>query len=134
MLKPGVLPGEMVLHTGDLFRTDSEGYLYFVGRKDDIIKCRGEKVSPREIENVLCAMPELVEAAVIGVPDAVLGEAIVAFVVARNGTTGARDVLRYCAAHMEEYLVPQRVHLLSSLPKSPNGKTDKHELARSIGN
>ncbi len=89
MLKPGFLPGEMALHTGDLFRTDAEGYLYFVGRKDDIIKCRGEKVSPREIENVLCAMPELAEAAVIGVPDGVLGEAIVAFVVARQATISA---------------------------------------------
>jgi acyl-CoA synthetase (AMP-forming)/AMP-acid ligase II len=134
MLKPGPLPNEVALYTGDLFRTDSEGYLYFVGRKDDIIKCRGEKVSPREIENVLCAMPELAEAAVIGVPDGVLGEAIVAFVVAREATIGSRDVLRHCAAHLEEYLVPQRIQIVASLPKSPNGKTDKHELARSISN
>ncbi len=130
MLKPGPLPGEMALHTGDLFRTDSEGYLYFVGRKDDIIKCRGEKVSPREIENVLSAIPELVEAAVIGVPDALLGEAIIAFVVPReNSKIVARDVLRHCAAHMEEFLVPQRVEVVASLPKSTNGKVDKHGLA-----
>jgi long-chain acyl-CoA synthetase len=135
MLKPGPLPGEMALHTGDLFRTDSEGYLYFVGRKDDIIKCRGEKVSPREIENVLSAMSELVEAAVIGVPDALLGEAIVAFVVPReNSTVVARDVLRHCATHMEEFLVPQRVEVVASLPKSANGKIDKHGLALSIAN
>jgi amino acid adenylation domain-containing protein len=135
MLKPGRLPGEMELHTGDLFRTDSEGYLYFVGRKDDIIKCRGEKVSPREIENVLSAMPELVEAAVIGVPDALLGEAIVAFVVPReNLTVAARDVLRHCAANMEEFLVPQRVEVMGALPRSPNGKIDKHGLALSIAN
>lgn len=133
VLKPGPVPGEMMLYTGDLFRADSEGYLYFVARKDDIIKSRGEKVSPREIENVLCAMPEILEAAVIGVADAVLGEAIVAFVVPRDRiTTTAREVLRHCAAHMEEFLVPQRVHILASLPKSPNGKVDKHELARGI--
>jgi long-chain acyl-CoA synthetase len=132
MLKPGPLPGEMLLYTGDLFRADSEGYLYFVGRKDDIIKCRGEKVSPREVENVLCAMPELLEAAVIGVPDATLGEAIVAFVVPRvNTTIVSRDVLRHCASHLEEFLVPQRVEFVTSLPKSLNGKVDKHELARS---
>jgi amino acid adenylation domain-containing protein len=131
MLKPGPLPGEMVLYTGDLFRMDSEGYFYFIGRKDDIIKSRGEKVSPREIENVLCAMPGILEAAVIGVPDVVLGEAIVAFVVS-DGATDARDVLRHCAACLEEYLVPQRVHIVAALPKSPNGKIDKHELRRSL--
>ena len=76
MLKPGPLPGERVLHTGDLFRTDDQGYLYFVGRKDDIIKTRGEKVSPREVEDVLHAMPGVAEAAVIGVPDELLGAAI----------------------------------------------------------
>jgi acyl-CoA synthetase (AMP-forming)/AMP-acid ligase II len=133
MLKPGPLPGEMVLHTGDLFRTDSEGYLYFVGRKDDIIKCRGEKVSPREIENVLCTMPEVREAAVIGVPDPLLGEAVVAFVALREGAVMRdREILRFCAAHLEEYLVPQRVRVVEALPKSLNGKVDKHELARSL--
>ncbi len=55
-LRPGPLPWEMVLHTGDLFRTDEDGFLYFVGRKDDIIKTRGEKVSPKEVENVLYAL------------------------------------------------------------------------------
>ena len=79
-LKPGPLPGEKVLHTGDLFRTDAEGFLYFVGRKDDIIKSRGEKVSPKEVENVLYALPGVREAAVVGVPDPVLGQAIKAVV------------------------------------------------------
>ena len=117
--------------TGDLFRTDSEGYLYFVGRTDDIVKCRGEKVSPREIEDVLFAMPEIVEAAVIGFPDSIQGEAIIAFAVPRDGAeVTPRDVLRHCAAHLEEYLVPQRVIIVPALPKSNNGKTDKHELAR----
>ncbi len=131
MLKPGPLPGEMVLHTGDLFRADTEGYLYFVGRTDDIVKCRGEKVSPREIEDVLFAMPQIVEAAVIGVPDIIQGEAIVAFAVTRDGAeVTPRDILRHCAAHLEEYLVPQRAVIVPSLPKSNNGKIDKHELAR----
>ncbi|MGC2371860.1 MAG: AMP-binding protein, partial [Candidatus Sulfotelmatobacter sp.] len=67
-LKAGPLPGEKVLYSGDLFRADEEGYLYFVGRKDDIIKTRGEKVSPREVEDVLYALEGIAEAAVIGVP------------------------------------------------------------------
>ena len=66
-LKPGPFPWEKVLYTGDLFRTDEEGFLYFVGRKDDIIKTRGEKVSPKEVENVLYALPGIREAAVVGV-------------------------------------------------------------------
>ena len=65
-LKTGRYPWEKVLHTGDLFRMDEEGFLYFVGRKDDIIKSRGEKVSPREVENVLYAIPGIREAAVVG--------------------------------------------------------------------
>src|SRR5437868_9336353 len=81
VLKPGPYPWEKVLHTGDLFRADAEGYLYFVGRKDDIIKTRGEKVSPKEVENVLYELPGVREAAVIGVPDPILGMAIKACIV-----------------------------------------------------
>ena len=77
-----------MLHTGDLFRTDEEGFLYFVGRKDDIIKTRGEKVSPKEVENVLYALPGMREAAVVGVPDPILGMAIKA-VVALEPDAGA---------------------------------------------
>ncbi|MBY0431809.1 MAG: AMP-binding protein, partial [Rhodospirillales bacterium] len=75
-LRQGDIPGEMVLYSGDLFRMDEDGDLYFIGRKDDIFKCRGEKVSPREIENVLYEMEEIAEAAVIGVPDAIDGMAV----------------------------------------------------------
>jgi len=130
VLRPGPLPGERVLYTGDLFRTDSEGYLYFVGRRDDIIKSRGEKVSPKELENVLCAMPEVAEAAVIGVPDEILGQAIRAFVALKQGRrTTEQDVLRHCAARLEDIMVPQSVEVRESLPKSPNGKIDKRALA-----
>ena len=80
-LRPGPNPWEKVLYSGDLFRTDDEGYLYFVGRKDDIIKTRGEKVSPKEVENTLYALPGVNEAAVIGVPDPILGMAIKAVIV-----------------------------------------------------
>lgn len=130
MLRPGPLPGEKVLYTGDLFRMDAEGYLYFVGRKDDIIKSRGEKVSPKEVENVLYAMPELAEAAVIGRPDEILGQAIVAIVAPKAGChLSEQDVLRHCAAYLEDLMVPQSVEVRDSLPKSDNGKIDKRALA-----
>lgn len=129
-LKPGSLPGEMVLHTGDLFRADDEGFLYFLGRKDDIIKSRGEKVSPREIENVLYAHPEVAEAAVVGVADEILGQAIKAIVALRPGSTlSERDVLRYCAERLEDFMVPKHVEILDLMPKTANGKIDKLQLA-----
>ncbi|MGA2617055.1 MAG: AMP-binding protein [Thermoguttaceae bacterium] len=128
-LRPGPLPGESVLYTGDLFRADEEGYLYFVSRKDDIIKCRGEKVSPREIENVLAAHPEIAEAAVVGVPDPILGQAIRAVVALKPGSRlTQQDVLRHCAQRLEDFMLPKFVEIRSELPKTGNGKIDKRNL------
>jgi acyl-coenzyme A synthetase/AMP-(fatty) acid ligase len=128
-LKPGPLPWEQVLYTGDLFKTDTEGYLYFVGRKDDIIKSRGEKVSPKEVENVLYQLDGVVEAAVVGVPDPVLGEAIKAFVVTRRGLVlSDREILRHCAANLEDFMVPKHVEFRSDLPKTDSGKIRKTGL------
>jgi long-chain acyl-CoA synthetase len=126
--RPGSLPGERVCHSGDLFRRDEEGYYYFVGRKDDIIKSRGEKVAPREVENVLHAFSGVVEAAVVGVPDPVLGQAIKALVVAEDATLTEKDVLRHCRAHPEDFMVPQSVEFRDSLPRSANGKVRKAAL------
>ena len=129
MLRPGPLPGEKVLHTGDLFRADEEGYLYFVGRKDDIIKSRGEKVSPKEVENVLCDHPDVAEVAVIGVPDAILGQAVKAVVTPKSGSQiTEKDLLRHCAARLEDFMVPKWIEFRTSLPKTSNGKIDKREL------
>jgi amino acid adenylation domain-containing protein len=134
MLKPGPLPGEKVLYTGDLFRSDEDGYLYFVGRKDDIIKTRGEKVSPREVEDVLHTLPEVAEAAVIGVPDAVLGQAIRAVLSLREGARLAEnDVLSYCATRLEDFMVPKSVVFVGSLPKTGSGKVSKREIAANVG-
>jgi long-chain acyl-CoA synthetase len=128
-LRPGPFPWEKVLYTGDLFRTDEDGYLYFVGRKDDIIKSRGEKVSPKEVESVLYEMPGLREAAVIGVPDPVLGMAIKAVVVAdaQAGLT-ERDVIRHCARRLEDFMVPKMVEFREALPKSDNGKISRRQV------
>jgi long-chain acyl-CoA synthetase len=128
-LRPGLLPSEMVLHTGDLFQTDDEGYLYFVGRKDDIIKSRGEKVAPREVENVLCSHPAVAEAAVVGVPDPILGQAIKAYVALRPGVNATeKELQRHCAQHLEDFMVPQFVEIQDVLPKTGNGKINKRAL------
>ncbi len=129
-LKPGPLPNEKVLHTGDLFRTDADGFLYFVGRKDDIIKSRGEKVSPKEVENILYALPGIREAAVVGVPDPLLGQAIKAVVALEPGFELSREeVIRHCAKHLEDFMVPKIVAFEAALPKSENGKIDRREIA-----
>jgi long-chain acyl-CoA synthetase len=130
MLKPGKLPGERVLCTHDLFRMDDEGYLYFVGRTDDIIKTRGEKVSPVEVENTLHRIPGVREAAVVGVPDMLLGQAIRAYVVADPAAGLTVQSLRAdSAAFLEPYMVPTQVILCDSLPRNPNGKVNKQILA-----
>ena len=128
-LRPGPLPQEMVLYTGDLFRTDEDGFLYFVGRKDDIIKTRGEKVSPKEVENVLYALAGVQEAAVVGVPDPVLGFAIKAVVALDSGTAlTAAEVIRHCARNLEDFMVPKIVEFRDRLPKSENGKIARRQV------
>jgi long-chain acyl-CoA synthetase len=128
-LKPGRYPWERVLHTGDLFRMDTEGFLYFVGRRDDILKSRGEKVAPKEIEDVLYALPGVREAAVVGVPDPVLGQAIRAIVaVEPDSGLDARAVLAHCRSRLEDFMLPREVEFREALPKSANGKIERARL------
>jgi acyl-coenzyme A synthetase/AMP-(fatty) acid ligase len=126
--RPGPIPGERLCYTGDLFRVDEEGYFYFVGRKDDIIKSRGEKVAPKEVENVLYAIPGVVEAAVIGVPDPVLGQAVKAILVAEGVQLNEAQVLAYCRANLEDFMVPKSVEFRAELPKTDSGKIKKTDL------
>jgi amino acid adenylation domain-containing protein len=129
-LKPGPLPGEQVLYTGDYCKLDAEGYLYFVGRMDDIIKCRGEKVAPKEVEAVLFNVNGVKEAAVIGVPDEILGEAVKAFVVLERGAAlTERDLLRACQEKLASFMVPKHIALVPELPKTDTGKIKKTGLA-----
>jgi long-chain acyl-CoA synthetase len=129
-LRPGPYPWEKVLYTGDLFRADDDGFLYFVGRKDDIIKTRGEKVSPKEVENALYALPGIREAAVVGVPDPILGLAIKAVVAADpHANLSAHDVIRHCARHLEDFMVPKMVEFRDALPKTESGKISRREVA-----
>jgi amino acid adenylation domain-containing protein len=127
--RPGILPGETLLHSGDVFKRDEEGFLYFLGRKDDQIKTKGERVSPKEVENTLSEMKGVSEVAVIGIPDDMLGSAIKVFIVPAPGVSlTEKDVLKYCTNHMETFMVPKFVTFLAELPKTPNGKIDKKSL------
>jgi acyl-coenzyme A synthetase/AMP-(fatty) acid ligase len=129
-LKPGPIAGEMVLYSGDIFRTDEEGWLYFVARRDDIIKSRGEKISPREVENAISAVEGVYEVAVVGVSDAVLGQAVKAFVTLKDGAkVTERDVIRHCLTNLENFMAPKFVEFVASLPRTDTGKIKKIGLA-----
>lgn len=126
--RPGPIPGERLCYSGDLFRTDEEGFLYFVSRKDDIIKSKGEKISPVEIERILYELEGVVEAAVIGVPDPILGQAIKVFIVSKDETLDETAILRHCRERMEDFMVPRFVEFCRELPKTESGKIKKTEL------
>lgn len=129
-LKPGPLPGEQVLYTGDFCRMDAEGYLYFVGRGDEIIKSRGEKVAPKEVESALVNIPGVSEAAVIGVPDELLGQAVKAFVVMELGKIiSEKELQRECQKRLENFMVPKHIVIVPSLPRTDTGKLSKSTLS-----
>lgn len=122
--------GDRVCRTGDLFRTDEGGFFYFVSRKDDIIKSRGEKVAPKEVEAALYAIASVREAAVVGVPDPILGEAIKAFVVTSDPALTEKQILAHCRSHLEDYMVPKLIEFCAELPKTASGKITKTGLAQ----
>jgi amino acid adenylation domain-containing protein len=128
-LRPGPIPGEKVLYTGDYCKMDEDGHLYFVGRMDNVIKSRGEKVAPKEVETVLHNLAEVKEAAVIGVDDEILGQAVKAFVVLEEGVdVNAKWIQRECQKRLENFMVPKHVEFRDVLPKGQTGKIQKTEL------
>jgi len=117
------------LFTGDAFSLDASGYLRFAGRKDEILKIGGHKVSPAEIENLLCRIPGIREAAVVGVPDQQWGQVAAAFLVAaEDSTLDADEIRRFCSQRLRGYMVPRFIRFQDSLPKTPSGKVLKRAL------
>lgn len=126
--KIGSNPAENLCYTGDLFRTDEDGFFYFIGRQDDIIKSRGEKVAPKEVENVIYGLPGVEEVAVVGVPDPILGQAVKAFVTLSDASLCDRTILMHCKKNLEEIMVPKYIEIRDSLPRTSSGKLDKKVL------
>ncbi|MBN2764180.1 MAG: AMP-binding protein [Bacteroidales bacterium] len=126
--RPGQIPGERICYTNDLFRMDEEGYLYFIARKDDILKCGGEKVSPVEIEKVLYKLEGIIEAAVIGVPDPIQGQTVKAFIVTDKTDLSAKQVLAHCRVFLEDYMMPRMIEFRDQLPKTISNKIKKSAL------
>ncbi len=129
MLRHGFLPFEQVLCTNDWFRKDKDGFLYFLGRNDDIIKTRGEKVSPVEVEKVILTVDAVHEVVVFGAPNELLGEEVVAVVTCEGDEKIVKElVMQECAKHLESFMIPSRLIIVDEMPKSLNGKIDKKEL------
>jgi len=117
------------LHTGDMGRLDADDFLYVVERKKDLIIRGGFNIYPREVEEALYANPKISEAAVVGVPDPVMGEDVLAFVVLRRGESAtAAEIMAFCAARLSRFKCPKQVRFVDALPKSPIGKILRKEL------
>jgi acyl-CoA ligase (AMP-forming) (exosortase A-associated) len=117
--------GEKVCYSGDLMWMDEEGFLYFVGRRDNMIKSSGFRISPTEVEEALFQSGRVREVAVIGIPDDMLGQSIKAFVVPAEGVAlDVESLLAFCSEKLPRYMVPKVVEVLDVLPKTSSGKVD----------
>lgn len=118
-------------HTGDLLRQDADGYFYFVGRSKDIVRRRGENISAAEVEMGLETHPDVLEAAVFGVPSEMTEEDVMACVSLREGAkTSAEDLANHCAQVMARFMIPRYIRLVSALPKTPTDKVEKFRLSQ----
>jgi long-chain acyl-CoA synthetase len=119
------------LHTGDLAKTDEDGFLYIVGRNSEMIKSGAHRISPKEIEVILAEHEGVLESAVIGVPDEIMGESIKAVVVLRDGVqVTERDIIKHCMFNLPAFKVPKIVEFAQNLPKTTSGKIQKHLLKK----
>jgi long-chain acyl-CoA synthetase len=118
-------------HTGDLCKVDNDGFLYYMDRKKDMIKSGGENVYSKEVEDVLYAYPDILEAAVIGVPDEKWGEMVKALVVLKEGKHATdQDIIAYCKTRLAGFKCPKSVVFVDHLPKTAMGKADKATLRK----
>jgi carnitine-CoA ligase len=120
---------DLWFHTGDLLKCDADGYLYFVGRRKDVVRRRGENISAAEVEAGIESHPEVLHCAVIGVPSAMTEEEVMACVVRRPGTTlTAPELAEHCAARLARFMVPRYIRFVTELPKTPTDKVEKFRL------
>ncbi|MCG8018607.1 MAG: acyl--CoA ligase [Candidatus Thiodiazotropha sp. 'RUGA'] len=119
------------LYTGDLAHTDEDGYLYIDGRSSDMIKSGANRISPKEIEEVIQELDSVLEVAVVGVPDEMLGEIIKAFIVPKDAQqTDKKVIQRHCKQNLAIYKIPKSIEFISKLPKTASGKIQKFQLQK----
>src|SRR5215469_10455198 len=134
LLPPEMGEVEKVCYSGDLVKTDDDGFLYYVGRRDTMIKSSGYRISPTEVEEAVFQSGKVRHAAAIGVPDEMLGQAVKIFVVPRDGEPVDKDaVLSFCGEKLPRYMVPKFIEELPDLPRTTSGKVDYPSLRRLEG-
>jgi acyl-coenzyme A synthetase/AMP-(fatty) acid ligase len=122
----------MGYHTGDIGYKDAEGFLYVTGRKDELLKVGGHRVNPIEIEDFLMATDLLIEIAVIGVPDEMMGHRLIALVVPKDDTFNAHTLMQECAYVLPKHKQPVQIIKMRALPKKASGKIDREECTKFI--
>ncbi|MCB1864825.1 MAG: acyl-CoA ligase (AMP-forming), exosortase A system-associated [Chromatiales bacterium] len=128
--RPGEIPvAETAVWSGDLVRRDTDGYLYFEGRRDDMIKTSGYRVSPTEVEEVVYRCAGVAEVAAVGIEHAMLGQAIVLLIVATGETDPSATIMEICRGALPNYMQPAEVIVRDALPRNANGKIDRRALA-----
>jgi long-chain acyl-CoA synthetase len=117
------------VHTGDIGKVDEEGFVYVLDRKKDMINRGGEKIYSLEVENVICDNPNVLEVAVVGVPDRVMGEVVKACIALKPGAKATEeDIKKFCTERLADYKVPKFLEFMDNLPRNPAGKVNKPEL------
>ncbi|TMM47696.1 acyl-CoA ligase (AMP-forming), exosortase A system-associated [Colwellia ponticola] len=126
----------LAVFSGDYVKRDTEGFLYFVARKDAMIKTSGYRVSPTEVESVLLQCPLIDEIAIIASPSNELGQSITALIVTLNKNTEVAEavVMKYCQVNLPNYMIPKKIIFLNELPRNTNGKVDTAWLSKNYNN
>lgn len=120
---------DLWFHTGDVLRRDADGFLYFVGRRKDIVRRRGENISAAEVEMVIETHPDVLECAVVGVPSEMTEEEVLACVVLRSDAKLEPGLLLdFCVTKMARFMVPRYLRFMPDLPKTPTDKVEKFRL------
>jgi acyl-CoA synthetase (AMP-forming)/AMP-acid ligase II len=134
LLPPELGDCEKVCYSGDLVKMDEDRFLYYVGRRDTMIKSSGYRISPTEVEEVLFQTGKIRQAAAIGIPDEVLGQTIKVFLVAKDGAPLDCEAIRdFCVERMPRHMVPKQLEVMNELPKTSSGKVDYPALRRREG-
>ena len=133
-LQPGLPIPELAVWSGDTVRMDEDGFLYFIGRRDEMIKTSGYRVSPTEVEEVIYATELVGEAAAVGIPHPMLGQAIVLIVTPRAGASlDTEALMAACKLQLPGFMLPSHIELWEgSLPRNPNGKIDRKFLTQEL--
>lgn len=122
---------EMVVYSGDYVRIDEKGLLYFVGRKDEMIKCAGNRISPTEVEDILYACEAVQDAVAMGIPHEFYGQSVMAIVVPKaHSHLTQQELLAYCKRQMPAYMIPAEVEFRDSFPRHDNGKLNRSQIIK----